>query len=101
MFYLFYMKAKMSKRSKTLTYFFKFKPRDPRKQVLQLEQLTIPPRIAAQLKPGDVEPDPGKRIPIEDLDPDIRDLARRQYISMGTCQPTDHTYERTNGRSFH
>ena len=41
------------------------------------------PRVTAQLKPGDIEPDPSKRIPIENLDPDIRDLARREYISKG------------------
>ena len=41
------------------------------------------PNVRAELKPGDVESDPGKRIPIEELDPDIRDLARREYISMG------------------
>ena len=59
------------------------------------------PNVRAELKPGDVESDPGKRIPIEELDPDIRDLARREYISMGPCQPTNHTYENINGRSFH
>nr|XP_045087600.1 uncharacterized protein LOC123495030 [Aegilops tauschii subsp. strangulata] len=52
------------------------------------------PHVTPQLKPGDTEPDPGKRIPIENLDPDITDLARREYISKGPCQPTDHVYER-------
>jgi hypothetical protein len=55
--------------------------------------------------PSDIESDTGLRKPIENLNPTIRDIARREYISRGPCQPTDHTYERTwvgNGyRSFH
>ena len=61
--------------------------------------------VTAELGPGDIESDPGLRIPIEDLNPDIRDLARREYINRGPCQPTDHTYARTlvgkGYRSFH
>jgi hypothetical protein len=63
------------------------------------------PRVTAALGPGDIESDPGLRKPIEQLDPDVRDLARREYISRGPCQPTNHTYERkwvgSGYRSFH
>jgi hypothetical protein len=63
------------------------------------------PHVTAQLRPGDIESDPGLRRPIENLDPAVRDIARREYISKGPCQPTNHSYERTwvgNGyRSFH
>jgi hypothetical protein len=62
-------------------------------------------RITAALGPGDIESDPGLRKPIEQLDPDVRDLARREYISRGPCQTTNHTYERkwvgSGYRSFH
>ena len=54
----------------------------------------IPASARAQLKEGDIEPDPGKRKPIESLDPDLRDVARRMYINMGPCQPTDHKYKK-------
>mgnify|MGYP005830018055 CR=1 FL=1 len=44
---------------------------------------------------SDIEADPGLRKPIESLDPNIRDAARRIYINMGPCQPTDHKYKKT------
>ena len=47
-----------------------------------------------QFRKGDIEPDPGRRKPIESLDPNIRDAARRIYINMGPCQPTDHKYKK-------
>ncbi|XP_040249862.1 uncharacterized protein [Aegilops tauschii subsp. strangulata] len=56
---------------------------------------------------SDIEADPGLRKPIESLDPNIRDAARRIYINMGPCQPTDHKYKKTpqgnssTKRSFH
>uniref|UniRef100_A0A8R7V029 TTF-type domain-containing protein n=1 Tax=Triticum urartu TaxID=4572 RepID=A0A8R7V029_TRIUA len=93
----------MSKRNKTLNSFFQVRTTEaaetgPSAQTTDVESA---PNVRAELKPGDVESDPGKRIPIEELDPDIRDLARREYISMGPCQPSNHTYEKINGRSFH
>jgi hypothetical protein len=51
--------------------------------------------------------DPGLRTPIEDLDPKVKDVARREYINLGPCQPIGHTYKRTpfgkagRLRSFH
>ena len=51
--------------------------------------------------------DPGLRTPIEDLDPNIRDVARREYINLGQCQPLGHKYKRSafgqagKLRSFH
>jgi hypothetical protein len=41
------------------------------------------PNVTAQLKSGDIESDSGLRKPIENLDPAIRDIARREYISRG------------------
>ena len=91
----------MSKRNKTLNSFFEARTTGTAETGPSIQTTDNTPRIIAQLKPGDIEADPGKRIPIEDLDADIRDLARREYISMGPCQPTNHTYERINGISFH
>ena len=60
-----------------------------------------------QFRKGDIELDPGLRKPIESLDPNIRDAARRIYINMGPCQPTEHKYKKTpkgkssKKRSFH
>lgn len=45
----------------------------------------IPDSARGQLRGGDIEPDPGRRKPIESLDPDIRDVARRMYVNMGPC----------------
>jgi hypothetical protein len=51
--------------------------------------------------------DPGLRTPIEDLDLNIKNVARREYINLGPCQPIGHTYKRTpfgkagRLRSFH
>ena len=55
----------------------------------------IPASARAQLSEGDIQPDPGLRKPIESLDPDLRDVARRMYINMGPCQPTDQKYRKT------
>ena len=91
----------MSKRNKTLNSFFQVRTTETAETGPSTQTTDNTPNVRAELKPGDVESDPGKRIPIEELDPDIRDLARREYISMGPCQPTNHTYEKINGRSFH
>jgi hypothetical protein len=65
----------------------------------------ISPHVTTQLRLGDIESDPGFRKPIENLNPAIRDIARREYIRKGPCQPTNHTYEWSwvgNGyKSFH
>jgi hypothetical protein len=42
------------------------------------------PHVAAALRVGDIESDAGLRKPTKQLDPDIRDLARREYIMMKT-----------------
>jgi hypothetical protein len=46
-----------------------------------------------ELNPDDINPDPGLRIPIEELHADVRDAARREYLAMGPCQPKGHVYE--------
>jgi hypothetical protein len=51
--------------------------------------------------------DPGLKTPIEDLDPNIKNVVRREYINLGPCQPIGHKYKRTpfgkagRLRSFH
>ncbi|XP_044321404.1 uncharacterized protein [Triticum aestivum] len=61
----------------------------------------IPDSARGQLREGDIEPDPGRRKPIESLDPDIRDVARRMYVNMGPCQPSGHKFKKeTRGNSL-
>ena len=52
----------------------------------------------------DIVADPGLRIPIEQMDPNIRDAVRRAYISKGPCQPKGHAYPKrkigNRNRSF-
>jgi hypothetical protein len=49
--------------------------------------------------------DPGLRMPIEQIDTNIRDAARRAYIAKGPCQPKGHKYPKwmigNHNRSFH
>lgn len=49
----------------------------------------IPASASAQLSEGDIHPDPGLRKPIKIINLDLRDVARRMYINMGPCQPSD------------
>ena len=42
-----------------------------------------------------LERDPGKRIPMKDYPPDIRDEVRRAYLQMGPCRPTKHEFPYT------
>jgi hypothetical protein len=48
---------------------------------------------------------PGLRMPIEQIDANIRDAARRAYIEKGPCQPKGHRYPKrvigNHNRSFH
>ena len=46
-----------------------------------------------ELNLDDINPNPGLRKPIEELHPDVRDAARREYLAMGACRPTGHVYE--------
>jgi hypothetical protein len=57
------------------------------------------PNVA--LNDGDIIADPGLRIAIGNLHPNIRDAAKRAYILKGPCQPKGHNYPRRmiNGRS--
>ena len=61
------------------------------------------PPVAASEE--DIVADPGLRIPIEQMDPNIRDAVRRAYISKGPCQPRGHSYPKrkiyNRNRSFH
>jgi hypothetical protein len=49
--------------------------------------------------------DPGLRMPIEQIDANIRDAVRRAYIVKGPCQPKGHKYPKrmigNRNRSFH
>jgi hypothetical protein len=49
--------------------------------------------------------DPGLRMPIEQIDANIRDAVRRAYIAKGPCQPKGHKYPKrmigNRNRSFH
>ena len=53
----------------------------------------------------DIIVDPGLRKPIDEMHPNIRDDAKREYILLGPCQPIGHTYPRRKisgrYRSFH
>jgi hypothetical protein len=42
----------------------------------------------------DIIVDPGLRKPIDEMHPNIRDDAKREYILLGPCQPIGHTYPR-------
>ena len=57
------------------------------------------------LDPQDIIADPGCRKPIEELHPNIRDDAKREYILLGPCQPKGHAYPKRkiygHNRSFH
>jgi hypothetical protein len=46
------------------------------------------------LNDADIVADPGLRVPIENLHPNLRDAARRAYILKGPCQPKGHNYPR-------
>ena len=49
-------------------------------------------RARVELDMDDIVADPGRRKPIEDFDPEIRDEAKRAYLTMGPCQPVGHNY---------
>ncbi|KAL6870766.1 hypothetical protein ACP4OV_014614 [Aristida adscensionis] len=57
------------------------------------------------LNDGDIISDPGLRIPIDQIHPNIRDAAKRAYILKGPCQPKGHNYPKrkicNRNRSFH
>lgn len=44
------------------------------------------------LNDGDIIADPGLRMPIEKIHPNLRDAAKRAYILKGPCQPKCHKY---------
>jgi hypothetical protein len=57
------------------------------------------------LNDGDIISDPGLRMPIEKMNPNLRDAAIRAYILKGPCQPKGHKYPVRKiygrNRSFH
>ena len=57
------------------------------------------------LNPQDIIVDPGCRKPIEEMHPNIRDDAKREYVLLGPCQPKGHVYPKRkiygHNRSFH
>lgn len=54
---------------------------------------------------ADIVADPGLRMPIEEINPNVRDDVKREYVLKGPCQPKGHVYPRTiigdRPRSFH
>jgi hypothetical protein len=57
------------------------------------------------LGPEDIVADPALRKPIEEMHPNIRDDAKREYVLLGPCQPKGHAYPKRKicgrNRSFH
>lgn len=57
------------------------------------------------LNDGDIIADPGLRIPIEKMNPNLRDAAKRGFILKGPCQTKGHSYPIRKiygrNRSFH
>jgi hypothetical protein len=57
------------------------------------------------LDPEDIIADPGCRKPIEEMHPNVRDDAKREYILLGPCQLKGHAYPKRKiygkNRSFH
>jgi hypothetical protein len=49
-------------------------------------------RARIELDMDDIVVDPGLRMPIEAFDPNIRDEAKRAYLTMDPCQPTRHNF---------
>jgi hypothetical protein len=53
----------------------------------------------------DIVADPALRKPIEEMHPNIRDDAKREYVMVGPCQPKGHAYPKRKicgrNRSFH
>jgi hypothetical protein len=49
-------------------------------------------RARIELDMEDIVADPGLRKPIEDFPPDIRDEAKRAYLTMGPCQLMGHNF---------
>jgi hypothetical protein len=47
---------------------------------------------SVDLNPEDIVADPGLRKPIEELDVNVRDAARREYLVIGPCQPVGHKF---------
>lgn len=47
-----------------------------------------------ELDMDDIVADPGLRKPIDEFDPNIRDEAKRAYLSIGPCQPRGHKFEK-------
>jgi hypothetical protein len=57
------------------------------------------------LGPEDIVADPALIKPIEEMHPNIRDDAKREYVLLGPCQPKGHAYPKRkiygHNRSFH
>jgi hypothetical protein len=51
-------------------------------------------RVRIELDMDDIVADPGLRKSIYEFDPNIRDEAKRAYLSMGPCQPREHAFPR-------
>ena len=49
-------------------------------------------RTWIELDMDDIVADPGLRKPIEEFDSNIRDEAKRAYLTMGPCQPAGHNF---------
>lgn len=59
-------------------------------------------KASIEFNPDEIISDPGRRIPIDSYDVNIRDKVRRAYIVKGPYQPTNYTFpkKKQTGRSF-
>ena len=84
------------KRSRTLSSYFPIQEtqsnsnQSPEPETLGTGASNIGQNI--QLNPDDIVADPGLRKSIEELDVNIRDAARREYLQLGPCQPIGYKF---------
>lgn len=58
---------------------------------IDAEQSNLP-IIDDELGSDDIVVDPGLRMPIEEINPNIKDDVKREYVLLGLCQPKGHAY---------
>ena len=87
------------KRPKTITSFFQAKSSEESNSVNQdigigtgIDTREIESNVI--LDPNDIVHDPGLRKPIEELNVNVRDAARREYLLLGPFQPKGHTFSK-------
>ena len=73
----------MMKRIKTLTSYFPSQSNQTPETIGTGGSNAPQNNLHVVLNPDDIVADPGLRKPIEELDVDIRDAARREYLLLG------------------